>query len=114
MEYRNKKPDHQNIKVSWRNLQNRMACPGIKLDSYQWSRKYYLRFLSAGPSWKTNKIPTYQFLQGGSLVFSQMYNGDIEILVLFPALENSASFDNDMVELDIYEPKEINEKLINF
>jgi len=61
---------------------------------------------------QTNKIPTYQFLQGRSLVFSQMYNGDIEILVLFPALENSVSFDNDMVELGIYDPNEINEKLI--
>lgn len=61
---------------------------------------------------KTNKIPTYQFLQGGSLVFSQMYNGDVEILVLFPALENSASFDNDLIELGIYDPNEITEKLI--
>jgi hypothetical protein len=41
-----------------------------------------------------------------------MYNGDIEILVLFPALENSVYFDNDMVELGIYDPHEINEKLI--
>lgn len=41
-----------------------------------------------------------------------MYNGDIEILVLFPALENSTSFDNDMEELGIYDPNEINEKLI--
>ena len=61
---------------------------------------------------QTNKIPTYQFLKGGSLVFSQMYNGDVEILVLFPALENSDSFDNDIVELGIYDPNEINEKLI--
>ena len=37
---------------------------------------------------------------------------NMEILVLFPALKNSAAFDNDMVELGIYDPNEINEKLI--
>ena len=48
---------------------------------------------------KTNLIPAYQFLKGGSLIFSQLYNGDIEIFVLFPVMENWNDFDKDMEEL---------------
>ena len=32
----------------------------------------------------TNKIPSYQFIKGGSLIFSQSYNGDVHIFILFP------------------------------
>ncbi|HSJ11317.1 MAG TPA: hypothetical protein VK916_01455 [Gillisia sp.] len=61
---------------------------------------------------KTNLIPAYQFLKGGSLIFSQLYNGDIEIFVLFPVMENWNDFDKDMEELGTYPPAEINEKLV--
>src|SRR5690606_18543440 len=61
---------------------------------------------------KTNLIPAYQFLKGGSLIFSQLYNGDIEIFVLFPVMENWNDFDKDMEELGTYPPTEINEKLV--
>jgi len=60
----------------------------------------------------TNKVPTFQFLQGGSLVFSQVHNGDIEIFVVFPVLENMMPAENELVEFGIFQPKEITEKLI--
>ena len=61
---------------------------------------------------KTNQIPTYQFLQGGALVFSQMYNGDIEIFTVFPIPENWMPVENDIVEMGIYAPAAITEKLV--
>ena len=61
---------------------------------------------------KTNQIPTYQFLQGGALVFSQMYNGDIEILTVFPLPETWMPVENDMVEMGVYPPSAITEHLI--
>jgi len=60
----------------------------------------------------TNKIPTYQFLQGGALVFSQLHNGDIEIFVTFPILENWIVPENEIVELGVFTPDHITEKLI--
>lgn len=60
----------------------------------------------------TNKIPTYQFLQGGALVFSQLHNGDIEIFVTFPILENWSLPENELVELGTSPPSNITEKLI--
>jgi len=60
----------------------------------------------------TNKIPTYQFLQGGALVFTQLHNGDIEIFVTFPILENWIVPETEIVELGVYTPEHINEKLI--
>ncbi|MBZ9730970.1 hypothetical protein LB467_14845 [Salegentibacter sp. JZCK2] len=60
----------------------------------------------------TNKIPTYQFLQGGALVFSQLHNGDVEVFVTFPILENWILPENEIVELGVYSPGDITEKLI--
>jgi len=59
----------------------------------------------------TNKIPAYQFIQGGSLVFSESYNGDIFVFVLFPEIETIPA-DKNMVDLGLYNPKDITEKLI--
>lgn len=61
---------------------------------------------------KTGQIPTYQFLQGGALVFSQLHNGDIEIFTLFPVPENWMAVENDLVEMGIYSPAAITEKLV--
>ena len=58
----------------------------------------------------TNKIPAYQFIQGGALVFSQSYSGDVYILILFPYLEQLQA--NNSLELGFYSPKEITKKLI--
>ncbi|MEX2350665.1 MAG: hypothetical protein WD554_07270 [Flavobacteriaceae bacterium] len=60
----------------------------------------------------TNHLPTYQFLQGGSLVFSQLHNGDISVLIVFPILENAMPIEDDTEDLGTYSPEDINEKLI--
>lgn len=59
----------------------------------------------------TNRIPAYQFIQGGSLVFSESYNGDVIVFVLFPEIETIPA-DKNMVDLGLYNPKDITEKLI--
>jgi hypothetical protein len=59
----------------------------------------------------TNQIPAYQFIQGGALVFSQSYTGDVHIFILFPYVEQ-ISIENSSIELEIYTPNDITEKLI--
>ncbi|WP_010520760.1 hypothetical protein [Aquimarina agarivorans] len=59
----------------------------------------------------TNQIPTFQFYQGGALIFSQSYNGDVYVFIAFPILQNSAQ-QNEMKELGFFLPKEITEKFI--
>jgi len=62
---------------------------------------------------KTNLIPTYQFIQGGALVFSQSYSGDINVFVLFPISDiNGTAHNNTDEDLDIYSPHELTEKVI--
>ncbi|XLS30673.1 hypothetical protein ACJD0Z_07555 [Flavobacteriaceae bacterium M23B6Z8] len=60
---------------------------------------------------KTNQIPSYQFIQGGTLLFSQSYSGDIYVMILFPLPDNVPN-ENDHLELGIYPPDEVDEKLI--
>lgn len=59
----------------------------------------------------TNLIPTYQFLPGGALIFSQTYSGDVVVFMLFPELENMPQ-ENGMIELGVFTPSEISEKMI--
>lgn len=59
----------------------------------------------------TNKIPSYQFIQGAALVFSQSYSGDVNVFVLYPIVENFDDTTSEK-ELNTYEPKVITEKLI--
>ncbi len=59
----------------------------------------------------TNLIPAYQFLPGGALIFSQSYNGDIYVFMLFPEIDNTPQ-ENNLVELGQYTPEMITEKLI--
>jgi len=59
----------------------------------------------------TNKIPTYQFIQGGALVFSQSYSGDVYVLALFPYVEQLL-VENSSLDLGVYNPEEITEKLV--
>ncbi|WP_299124245.1 hypothetical protein [uncultured Winogradskyella sp.] len=59
----------------------------------------------------TNQIPAYQFIQGGALVFSQSYSGDIYVFVLYPIVTEIPT-ENSSKELDVYSPKDINAKLI--
>ena len=59
----------------------------------------------------TNKIPKYQFIPGAALVFSQSYNGDIFVFILFPIIDNMP-LESNTIDLGIVDPKEIDEKLI--
>lgn len=59
----------------------------------------------------TNQIPAYQFIPGGALIFSQSYNGDVYVFMMFPNVENVHQ-ENNVRELGIYAPESITEKLI--
>lgn len=60
---------------------------------------------------KINQMPNYQFIQGGALVFSQSFNGNVRITILFPLIEN-ISIEESSMELGVFSPAEITEKLI--
>ncbi len=59
----------------------------------------------------TNRIPAFQFIPGGALVFSQTYSGDVYVFVMFPEVDGITS-DNNMVEFGTITPSEITEKFI--
>ncbi|GER60036.1 hypothetical protein [Patiriisocius marinus] len=59
----------------------------------------------------TNKIPTFQFIPGGALIFSQTYSGDIYIFVMFPEVDGIPA-DNNTVEFGLINPSEVTEKVI--
>jgi len=59
----------------------------------------------------TNQIPTYQFIQGGALIFSQSYSGDVHTFILFPYVEQ-IPIENSSIELELHNPNLITEKLI--
>ena len=59
----------------------------------------------------TNKIPAFQFIPGGALVFSQTYSGDVYIFVLFPEIDGMP-VENNMIEFGMVSPSEITEKVI--
>ena len=61
---------------------------------------------------KSAQLPAFNLLPGGALIFSQLYNGDIDIIVVFPLTENWMPAEKDIVELGIYSPSEITESLI--
>lgn len=58
-----------------------------------------------------NQIPTFQFIQGGTLIFSQSYSGDVHTFILFPYVEQ-IPIENSSIELEVHSPKDITEKLI--
>jgi hypothetical protein len=59
----------------------------------------------------TNLIPTYQFIQGGALIFSQSYSGDVNVFMLFPITDLVTDSESD-TDLAIYTPQNITEKVI--
>lgn len=59
----------------------------------------------------TNQIPAYQFIQGGALIFSQSYSGDVQTFILFPYVEQ-IPLENSSIELEVFNPEMITEKLI--
>jgi hypothetical protein len=50
-------------------------------------------------------------MQGGALVFSESYTGDVHTFILFPYVEQ-ISLENSSIELEIYSPDDITKKLI--
>ncbi len=60
---------------------------------------------------KTNQIPSYQFIQGCALIFSQSYNGEVHVIIMFPIIDN-IHVENNTIDLGIYDPNEITEKVI--
>ena len=60
---------------------------------------------------KTNQIPSYQFIQGCALIFSESYNGEVHVVILFPLIDTN-QMDDSTINLGIYDPQEITEKLI--
>ncbi len=60
---------------------------------------------------KTNQCPSYQFVPGGALVFTQSYSGDIYIFISLP-LSDVLSLSDNTIDLDFYSPEKITEKLI--
>ena len=60
---------------------------------------------------KTNLLPTYQFIQGGALVFSQSYSGDINVFMLFPLPDLLTETESD-TDLATYSPQKLTEKII--
>lgn len=60
---------------------------------------------------KTNQLPTYQFIQGGALVFSQSYSGDVNVFILFP-LPDLININETDTDLATYSPQKLTEKII--
>ena len=59
----------------------------------------------------TNKIPAFQFISGAALVFSQSYNGQVFVFILYPQIETE-QVDTGIVKLGTFNPQEITRKLI--
>lgn len=59
----------------------------------------------------TNLIPAFQFTAGGALVFSQSYNGDVFIFVLYPD-NPQIPVEENIMELGNFIPQDVTEKLI--
>lgn len=52
-----------------------------------------------------------ELIKGGALVFSQLHNGDVSVMVLFPFID-TVSADSGTLDLGTYRPEEISEKLV--
>jgi hypothetical protein len=59
----------------------------------------------------TNKIPAFQFIPGAALVFSQSYNGQVFVYVLYPEID-TVQVETPMVKMGGFTPQEITRKLI--
>lgn len=59
----------------------------------------------------TNKIPAFHFIPGAALVFSQSYNGQVFVFVLYPEID-TVQVETPMVKMGVFTPQEITRKLI--
>jgi hypothetical protein len=60
---------------------------------------------------KLTDLNDFEFLKGAALVFSQKYNGDIYVFILYPDLAESNA-ETDLKELGTYDPDRINEDFV--
>lgn len=60
---------------------------------------------------KAEFIEDFEFLKGTALVFSQKYNGDISVLIIYPEVGDSASA-SEFKELGSYHPKIVDESFV--
>ncbi len=56
---------------------------------------------------KAGGMKDFDFVKGTALVFSQKYNGDISVLILYPEVGDPSS-DSDFKELGTFHPEKIN------
>jgi len=61
---------------------------------------------------KLNGATDFEFIKGAALVFSQKYNGDISVFIIFPPELEPVS-ESDINELGSFNPNEINENFIS-
>ena len=60
---------------------------------------------------KAGGMKDFDFVKGTALVFSQKYNGDISVLILYPEVGDPSS-DSDFKELGTFHPDKINEEFV--
>lgn len=60
---------------------------------------------------RANCILNYEFVKGAALVFSQKYNGNIYVFILYPTLTEITN-ESDMKELGTYDPKDVDKGFI--
>jgi len=60
---------------------------------------------------ETNQCPSFQFIPGGALVFTQAFSGDIYVFISLPIVD-SLPFTDNSIDLNFYAPEKITEKLI--
>lgn len=56
---------------------------------------------------RAGRIADFEFVKGTALVFSQKYNGDINVLILYPEVADASS-ESDFKELGSHHPDLIN------
>ncbi len=60
---------------------------------------------------KLNVSDEFEFIKGAALVFSQKYNGDIAVFIVYPA-DLEPITEGDINEIGSFNPNEINENFI--
>jgi len=60
---------------------------------------------------KMNGATDFEFIKGAALVFSQKYNGDIAVFIVYPA-DLEPITEGDINEIGSFNPNEINENFI--
>jgi hypothetical protein len=60
---------------------------------------------------KTDRCPSYNFIPGGALIFTESYSGDVYVFITFPQADLPGD-ENGTKEIGLFHPQDITEKLI--